>query len=364
MFTVGSLFSGIGGLDLAAQWAGFHITWQVEIDPFCHKVLAKHWPNVERHGDIYECHDLPHADVICAGFPCQPFSIAGKRKGRDDERYLIPEMLRVIEEGKPHVVLLENVPGFTNLTHGAEFKALLQALADMGYDAEWGHLRASDFGAPHKRERWFLVAYTSRGGRSDITFGDRQSALVNAESGSGSRVEQRNFAKGISPDERVSASGPENVADSFLYGDGNPRYWYTDHHAERNPETPEYRWYYEQHGVSPHRKTMGNTEYGRRGGRHSKGQRPVSAYSSGRADSRRTFKPAIRRTPDGLSGGLDFPGFPARPGENQHIYEPPRLTSGMSDRTSRLKALGNAVVPQVAYPLLIAIHAWLEEVNR
>ncbi len=161
--TLLSLFSGIGGLDLAAHWAGFITTRFVERDMFCQRVLTKHWPGVPIDNDIFTSHP-DHADVICGGFPCQPFSIAGRRKGQEDERYLLPEMLRIVDEVKPYAVLFENVSGFPSLAHGREFKYLLRALAEMGFDAEWGHLRASYFGAPHRRERWFLVAYTERSG--------------------------------------------------------------------------------------------------------------------------------------------------------------------------------------------------------
>src|SRR3990172_13197899 len=101
--TVGSLFAGIGGFDLGLERAGFQIKWQVEKDEWCKKILEKHWPGVRRYKDIHEvgAHNLEAVDLICGGFPCQPFSIAGKRKGEEDDRHLWPEMLRVISELKP-----------------------------------------------------------------------------------------------------------------------------------------------------------------------------------------------------------------------------------------------------------------------
>ncbi len=158
--TIGSLFSGIGGLDLAAHWAGFETAWFVEKEPFCQKVLAKHWPNVPIYDDVLNVSYPPSVDVIVGGFPCQPFSVAGQQRGEKDERYLLPEMLRIVDEVKPYAVLFENVPGFTKLHDGNSFKYLLRALAEMGFDAQWGHIRASDVGAPHQRERWFCVAYS------------------------------------------------------------------------------------------------------------------------------------------------------------------------------------------------------------
>jgi len=157
--TVGSMFAGIGGFDVAFEEAGFETVWQIEKDPFCLDVLAEQFPKATRYTDVYDCHNLPHVDVITAGFPCQPFSLAGKRHGSDDERYLVPEMMRIINEVKPHVVFLENVSGFTTLNDGNEFSELLQWFAEIGYDGQWHRVRASDVGAPHQRERWFAVLY-------------------------------------------------------------------------------------------------------------------------------------------------------------------------------------------------------------
>lgn len=109
---VGSLFSGIGGLDLGLARAGFHITFQVEIDPYCQKVLAQHWPEVQRFEDVRECgaHNLPAIDVLAGGFPCQDISTAGKRAGIEGERSgLWREFARIIGEARPRYVLIENV---------------------------------------------------------------------------------------------------------------------------------------------------------------------------------------------------------------------------------------------------------------
>ncbi len=111
--TIGSLFAGIGGVELGLEWSGLvhEVKWQVEIDPYCQKVLAKHWPETKRYGDIKEVggHNLEPVDIICGGFPCQPYSVAGKRRGAEDDRALWPEMARVIEELRPSLVIGENV---------------------------------------------------------------------------------------------------------------------------------------------------------------------------------------------------------------------------------------------------------------
>jgi DNA (cytosine-5)-methyltransferase 1 len=158
---VGSLFSGIGGLDLGLERAGMQVVYQVEKDPYCQKVLAKHWPTVPRYGDIKEIDfsTLPAVDLICGGFPCQPVSCAGKRQGDKDKRWLWPEFYRAICEARPRWVLVENVPGLLSVADGRLFGGILGDLARSGYNAEWDLLPAAAFGAPHLRFRLFLVAH-------------------------------------------------------------------------------------------------------------------------------------------------------------------------------------------------------------
>lgn len=156
--TFGSLFAGIGGMDLGLERAGMICKWQVEIDLYCTRVLEKHWPNVKRYGDIKGItgHELERVDVICGGFPCQPFSSAsaGKRKGKEDDRYLWPDMLRIIQVVKPSWVLGENV------THidGPALETVVSDLETSGYEvAPPLEVPACAFGHDHKRSRlWFL----------------------------------------------------------------------------------------------------------------------------------------------------------------------------------------------------------------
>ena len=160
MLTVGSLFSGIGGFDLGFERAGFEIKWQVEIDPFCRQVLAKHWPNVRRYEDVRSVGaELEYVDVLCGGFPCQDISSAGKRVGIEGPRSsLWREMRRLVGELRPRYVVVENVADL--LIRG--IGDVLGDLAGLGYDAEWTTLSACRFGAPHTRERVFIVAYPDR----------------------------------------------------------------------------------------------------------------------------------------------------------------------------------------------------------
>lgn len=154
----GSLFSGIGGIDLGLERAGMECAWQVEIDPYAQKVLEKHWPRVKRYGDIKECGatNLDPVDLICGGFPCQDISYAGKGAGIEGERSgLWKEFYRIICELRPRYILVENVSAL--LRRGID--VVLGDLASCGYDAEWESLPAAAFGAPHRRDRIFIVAY-------------------------------------------------------------------------------------------------------------------------------------------------------------------------------------------------------------
>ena len=158
--TVGSLFSGIGGLDLGLERAGMEVIWQSEIDPYGCRVLKKHWPEVVNHGNIKEINwgDVVRPDIICGGYPCQPFSTAGKRNGADDPRHLWPWVREAISELRPKYAILENVRG--HITLG--LSEVLGELASIGYDAEWQIVSANSVGAPHLRERVIIIAYPIR----------------------------------------------------------------------------------------------------------------------------------------------------------------------------------------------------------
>lgn len=242
--SIGSLFAGIGGLELGLERAGLGaVSWQVELDAWCREVLAKHWPDAQRHEDVRTvgATNLSPVDVICGGFPCQDVSAAGRGKGLEGERSgLWYEMLRIVRELGPRVVIVENVSALQR--RGLDVVA--RGLQDAGYAVEATRIRAEDVGAPHRRERLFIVAYAERDGREGIT-------------------------------------------SARIYDHGQP-----GHDA------------FGRHGFPPRR---GDSEAWRTWTEHGGPQ------------------PGVRRVADGLPSRLD--GFARR---------------------SRLKALGNAVVPQVA----------------
>lgn len=161
--TFGSLFAGIGGFDLGFERAGMACKWQVEIDDYANRVLAKHWPNVHRERDIRECgkHNLERVDVVCGGFPCQDVSYNGLRAGVYGKRSgLFQEAIRVICELRPQVVVLENVAALLDGGLGE----VLRHLAESGFNAEWDVLPACAFGADQIRERIYILAYAEHVG--------------------------------------------------------------------------------------------------------------------------------------------------------------------------------------------------------
>lgn len=161
--THASLFSGIGGFDLAAEWAGWMNAFNCEIDSFCRKVLKYHFPNAEQYEDIKKS-DFSKwrdcIDVLTGGFPCQPFSLAGKRKGTEDDRYLWPAMLGVIRTVRPRWVVGENVYGIVNWSEGMVFDTVCSDLEAAGYEVQPYIIPACGVGAPHRRDRvWFVAHY-------------------------------------------------------------------------------------------------------------------------------------------------------------------------------------------------------------
>ena len=286
-----SLFSGIGGLDLAAEMAGFRTVGQCEWADYPTKVLEKHWPDVPRWKDIrtltgesfYEKTGRRTVDVISGGFPCQPFSVAGKRRGKEDDRYLWPEMLRVISELRPTWVVGENVAGIVNM-------ALDQVYADLeneGYTVQAFIIPACAVDAPHRRDRCAIISHYDQI-RCNVW---------------------RPSRKGVYGDTPCNETDPgsEDVA----YSDSN------------RLEKPGMQGLSEKQGVL--------------------------VADSGRRADQPGLGGVATRIPYRLDGGMSVPGY------WMPEPDIPRITSKKEHRKDRLQCLGNAVVPQQFYPIFRAI---------
>ena len=168
----GSLFSGIGGFELAAQWMGWENVFHCEINEFGSKVLHYYWPKSIRYEDIKKTDFTPHRghiDILTGGFPCQPYSVAGKRKGKEDERHLWPEMLRAIREIQPRYIVGENVSGIVSWNKGMVFEEVQTDLEAEGYEVWAFILPACALNAPHRRDRVWFIAYSNSFGNNSAS---------------------------------------------------------------------------------------------------------------------------------------------------------------------------------------------------
>ena len=351
----GSLFSGIGGFDLAAQWMGWETVAQVEWDKWCQKVLAKNFPNSLRFGDIVEFNkmlqdgkittdtecqrtfrqsenkedgrnrkeiftngvqtakgiipcgnssignderiNIGHIDILTGGFPCQPFSHAGKRKGTDDSRYLWPEMLTTIRILKPTFVVGENVAGLVSMENGKTLDGILSDLANEGYQTEQFIIPACGVGAWHRRDRIWIVAYNN-----------------NARDRTSEGRINKNWQK---KDEKQQQSQSESNGYNKV----------TIHYTRNKSLTTNDQWVFPD---SISRGQSGQGEYERSINTETVKDREAVKFRTGSSSDIWSIEPSVGR-----------------------------VANGIPNRVDRLKGLGNAIVPQVAYQIFKAI----EETN-
>jgi DNA (cytosine-5)-methyltransferase 1 len=313
-----SLSSGTGGMDMGFSAAGFNIVAQVEIDNYCRRVLKRHapewWKNAKQFTDVCEfgrASVTGEIGVIFGGFPCQPHSVAGARKGAMDKRNLWPEFRRIIGEFRPRAILLENVPGILSTGYAP---TIIAELAQMGYVGSCGIISAQDAGAPHKRERWWCVAYAQHNGYIATSQSRGDEATI--QHITQRQVSTRKFARKCS--RRIA---PGKVME---YAPGAKL---------------------ERHIIAAVKRN--NDKHPRR---------------HGAKQSNRSTKPRLGRTDHGLPGWLDSPRWPAYQAQQQHDYEAPRTVQTKTPYdTNRIKALGNAVVPQIVYALALEIKKYLSE---
>lgn len=325
------LCSGIGGFALAARWMGWNTVGFAEIDEFASKVLEKHWPGVPNYGDIRLVPDGIRADILTAGFPCQPYSCAGKQLGAEDDRAIWPLVFEVVRRVQPRYVVLENVVGFIGLA----LDGVLSDLEAEGYETGAVVLPACAVNAPHRRDRVWIVA---NAGRFDS---DRRGGKRGGQETAGARywitrssehaddVADRSDC-GREEAQRLDFGGGENDAPS---DSDRPRL--EGRLGESLRERPDERAARESrpHAPDPYSEPLGwaTEPRGQRGGGQS--------------------EPGLGGAADGLPGRLDG----AWDGDWERGV--PRVAKGAKDRAKRLKALGNAIVPQVAYQIFRAIGA-------
>lgn len=291
-----SLFSGIGGLDLAFEWAGGEVSAMCEIEPYCRKVLRHHWPHVPLYEDIRELRgaDVGAVDVVYGGFPCQPFSVAGNKRGKDDSRYLWPEFSRLVGEIKPRWVVGENVPGILHIAADD----VCGDLERQGYSVGIWDYEAAAVGAKHRRERIFFVAHAGRTLRQGIS--EARDLRETDGTGNASPAERSGCSYAADPDEiRCGLRRPEGQ------------------------------------GMERQEPALNQADTGREVITDPDGER--------REEQRQSLEPEETHSSSELCGR----------------WEPEprmdRVVNGIPYRVDRLRALGNAVVPQQAFPIFRAI---------
>ena len=216
--TVASFFAGIGGFDIGFENVGFDVTVQCEIEPFCMSILEKHWPTVPKLNDIKEVNadDIPASTVWVGGFPCQDLSLArmGKRAGlRGSKSGLFYEFARLVGEGKPRVVVIENVAGLLSSHKGRDLGILLSTLAELGYAVGWRTFNSKNFGVPQSRQRVYIVGcYRDERGPGQILFEPECGEGDNKKSGSNGKKPEMSFQKIVG-----DSSGEGPVIQSIAY---------------------------------------------------------------------------------------------------------------------------------------------------
>jgi len=331
-----SLFSGIGGFDLAAEWMGWTNLFNCEWEEFPRQVLKYHFPHTKQYGDVRELDATIYdgrIDVLTGGFPCQPYSYAGERKGKNDERHLWPEMLRVIRECSPRWIVGENVRGIVSWNGGLVFEEVCADLEASGYSVQPFILPAAGVGAPHRRERIWFVAYRDEPNKGENGGGVQRSSgeVWWAEEGVVSRSPSGNPIVANSNHkeyERWSGTGERERQEGEQGRDGVERT--TPRPSQESDAT-------DTHGLRLEHGTESRSPSGSQG------------------EIREHFTRHFAST--GWSG---FPTFPPVCGGDDGL--PRKLDDITFSRWRResIKAYGNAIVPQVALQIFKAIEQYAQ----
>jgi DNA (cytosine-5)-methyltransferase 1 len=334
----GSLFSGIGGFDLAAEWMGWENVFHCEWNPFGQKVLHHYWPNAESFNDITKTDFTKYAgtiDIISGGFPCQPYSSAGKRLGKEDERHLWPEMLRAIREISPSYVVGENVRGLANWNRGLVFEEVCADLENIGYQVAPCIIPACGIGAPHRRERIWFVAYSdSNARRSRSSESGREKCKTDCNGGS--QIYSGAYSNG----------NEGNVTDSQRSGGLQ---WRENIQPEKSNGQKFVCTGWQRNVTNPQQLRL---EYRTKSRSIGKSPKKTQSERSNFANKFEANGWARFPTQSPVCGGND--GFPDR-------------LDGIAFskwRAESIKAYGNAIVPQVAYQIFKAIQLTDENTRR
>lgn len=368
----GSLFSGIGGFDLAAEWMGWENVFHCEWNEFGQKVLHHYWPNAETFTDITKSDFTKYAnkiDILTGGFPCQPYSQAGKRQGKEDERHLWPEMLRAIREIKPKYIVGENVFGLLNWNGGMVFDEVHTDLEFEGYEVQAVVIPAAAVNAPHGRDRvWFVATNTNRisdcGGTKQSSAAHKQGWSGKTNSGIGVTREQQ-FVRDIASE--GDATNPE--CDGLEHGDKarNIRSKETTPCGKGSQPTNDIA----TNGGGDVTNSNGNgfnkcnsndeINSSQRGEHAFNDVKQVTMHTNGTMRKGEHFGQKREREFDRSNSGNGFNNF-----ENFPTQSPicggddgiPTELDGITFskwRNESIKAYGNAIVPQVAYEIFKAI---------
>lgn len=295
----GSLFSGIGGFDLAAEWVGWQNIFHCEWNEFGQKVLKHYWPKATSYADITKTDFTIHRgtiDVLTGGFPCQPYSLAGQRLGKEDDRHLWPEMLRAVREIRPGWVVGENVRGLINWNGGLVFHEVQTDLEAEGYEVFPFLLPAAGVNAPHERYRIWFIAYCANSGPKGL------------------RREWEDAIHGSK-----ASTNPENFRQEQPWNSRQRRTGFKNHNCDNS------RVFTNAHGIGLWGQSNGTGESGQ---------------------------------PNQTSAGNNWQDFPTQPPVCNGNDGLPAKLDGITFskwRNESIKAGGNAIVPQVAYQIFQAI---------
>jgi len=369
----GSLFSGIGGFDLASQWMGWENIFHCEWNEFGKKVLKYYWPNAISYDDITKTDFTKHRgtiDILTGGFPCQPYSMAGKRKGKEDERHLWPEMLRAIREIQPTWIVGENVPGLVNWNGGMVFNEVQADLEAEGYEVTPFLPPACGVNAPHKRERVWFVAYSQLHGRNGIESTKRQqydgggqtwgksTSLINCGPTPDTESNRNRGILSGMESENDSERKSEKYRENDLQHRNNGGIGFTPDTTSEQSER-----------MRSEQRELSESEQGESGGNGcSMGEGDVADTNSFNSKTR-SFRPILgqsnkQRRTDGYSNV-------ERPDQWQNFPTQSPVCNGDDGLSARLvgitfskwrnesiKAGGNAIVPQVALQIFKAIEQY------